>query len=106
MRITLPKNFARSSVAALIRALQMNDAFKPFADASTQTPRSAFARHCRVIGSMVAVRWTLLAMSFVVFSFCAAPMRPALAEGSRGIRAYYRGDYAQAVRELTPAAMR
>ena len=55
---------------------------------------------------MVAVRWTLLAMSFVVFSFCAAPMRPALAEGSRGIRAYYRGDYAQAVRELTPAAMR
>jgi TPR repeat protein len=45
--------------------------------------------------------------SAVVFSLCAAPTRPALADGSsRGIRAYYRGDYAQAVRVLTPAAMR
>ena len=86
----------------------MNRAFKAFADASTQMPRSAAARHCRVIASMVAVRWpTLAILSFVVFSLCAAPVRPALAEGlTPGIRAYYRGDYAQAVRELTPAAIR
>jgi hypothetical protein len=86
----------------------MNHAFKAFTDASTRMPRIASARHRRVIAGMVAARWSMLAIaSFVVFSLCAASVRPALAEGAtRGFHAYLRGDYARAVRELAPAAMR
>ena len=86
----------------------MTHAFKAFADASTQMPAIASARHRRVIASKVAARWTMLAISwFVVFSVGAASMRPALADGTtRGMRAYHRGDYARAVRDLIPAATR
>jgi uncharacterized protein len=69
--------------------------------------------HFQVIASRVRPRWTvswvmLAISSFVVFSLCAAPVRPALAAGSaRGVSAaYQRGDYAQAVRVLAPAATR
>ena len=43
----------------------------------------------------------------VILLIGAASIRPACAEGlTRGIGAYYRGDYARAVRELMPAAAR
>jgi len=86
----------------------MNHAFKAFADASTQMPRSVSEKRFRVTASMVTPRWAMLVISsFVVFSLYAAPVRPALAAGlTRGVSAYHRGDYAQAVRELAPAATR
>ena len=85
----------------------MTRAFEAFADAKTQMPNSASARHCPMISNIVAVRWTMMAIIFVVLSFCAGSIRPAFAAGlTGGTAAYSRGDYARAVRELTPAAMR
>ncbi|OIQ65755.1 Sel1 repeat protein [mine drainage metagenome] len=55
----------------------------------------------------IDARWTVPAVLFAIFSLSAATMRPALADGlARGTGAYSRGDYARAVRELTPAALR
>lgn len=47
------------------------------------------------------------AILLVIFFFSAGTMRAAFADGSmRGTAAYSRDDYARAVRELTPAALR
>ena len=85
----------------------MTRASKASADARAQLPSSASSRPCPVILHMVAVRWTLPAILIVTFWFGAGTMRPAVADGlTRGSGAYSRGDYARAVRERTPAAMR
>jgi uncharacterized protein len=56
---------------------------------------------------MITVRWITLTVLFFVLVFGEGTIRRALAdETTRGNGAYYRGDYARAVRELIPAAAR
>ncbi len=85
----------------------MMRAFKTFTDARTQLPGCASERPGPVILNLVAVRCTMPVILLVVLLLGTGMMRAALADGlTRGTGAYSRGDYARAVRELTPAAMR
>jgi uncharacterized protein len=71
--------------------------------------RSVSEKRFRVIASMVTPRWTMrwVMLAISSFSLYAAQGRPAPAAGlTRGVSAYHRGDYTQAVRELAPAATR
>jgi len=79
---------------------------KPFIDAPAKLRRSASAGPCPVMNT-IAARWAMPAILFAIFSLSVATMRPVLAdELARGTGTYSRGDYARAVRELTPAALR
>ena len=85
----------------------MTGAFKTFADAKARLLGSASTRLRPAIPKMAAVGLTLATMLFVNVLFVTEAMRPAFASRlNRGIGAYYRGDYARAVRELAPAAAR
>jgi uncharacterized protein len=72
----------------------MTRALKTFADAKANL-------------NVVAARWAVPAIACAIFWFGAATAHPAFADGlTRGAGTYSRGDYARAVRELTPAAFR
>ena len=84
----------------------MTGAFKTFADARAQLPVSASVISCSIV-SMAAARWVVPAILSAIFLFGTATIPPAFADGlARGAGAYSSGNYARAVRELTPGAFR
>jgi TPR repeat protein len=82
----------------------MNRAFQSYIDATLHLPRRAAARFS---AKLSAPNRGALTMMSVLVLINTATMNPARADGQiRGAAAYSRGDYARAVRELSPAAAR